>query len=200
MALYSSIVSLLLVVALLWPAAASAHERKLHAGGGLALSGVQRDPYAGSAIGLVGSARYELTDQFLVLAELTAAPYNLVRPAPDPCPEPPAACEPTAYPFRSYGLTATAGLAYTIDVTRLMPYVGVMVGGSRLSAGDTGWKALLGQRAQENRFDFVLALGADYQLSPALALGGGVRLHSAPPGGVTEITQLFFHVQRTFAW
>jgi opacity protein-like surface antigen len=146
-------------------------------GGGLDYLALERPPYQDQAPGLHLGFRYDLNDQFRWLSEVSLASYDLKQPAPSPCPEPPAPCQEQRFPFPVQGLTAYSGLVYVLDVTRLSPYGGLMLGGARLSAGEGRWQALLGQRAQEIRLGVVLALGAEYRLTERWSLGAGWRLH-----------------------
>jgi hypothetical protein len=62
-------------------------------------------------------------------------------------------------------LSGALGAAYTLDVTRLVPYGGVLVGGYRLTGG------------LANALGVQLALGADYQLSRHWAVGLELKWH-----------------------
>jgi hypothetical protein len=62
--------------------------------------------------------------------------------------------------------SGAAGIAYTLDVARAVPYIGVLAGGYRL--GELSSLSPGGQ----------LALGLDYQLERNWAVGAQVRLHT----------------------
>jgi outer membrane protein with beta-barrel domain len=62
--------------------------------------------------------------------------------------------------------SGAAGIAYTIDIARAVPYVGVLAAGYRL--GDVSSFSPGGQ----------LALGLDYQLERNWAIGAQIRLHT----------------------
>jgi hypothetical protein len=64
---------------------------------------------------------------------------------------------------------ATAGIGYVIDVLRLVPYIGVLVGGYSLTGGTLDNPLLLP--------GVELALGLDYQLSRHWAIGLAGRQH-----------------------
>lgn len=66
-------------------------------------------------------------------------------------------------------LTGALGAAYTLDVTRLVPYGGILIGGYRLF-GDVPATGLGVQ----------LAAGLDYEVSPSFGLGLQVRWHEVP--------------------
>jgi len=62
-------------------------------------------------------------------------------------------------------LCGALGAAYTLDVTRVVPYGGVLVGGYRLTGGVA------------NALGAQLALGVDYQLARSWAVGIEVKWH-----------------------
>jgi hypothetical protein len=64
-------------------------------------------------------------------------------------------------------LSGAAGIAYTIDVARAVPYIGILAGGYRL--GDVTQSLSPGGQ---------LALGLDYQLERNWAIGAQLRLHT----------------------
>lgn len=172
---------------LLLSSPAFAEDHPLWLAGGLSLLELERPPYQASATGLQIGLRYTLNDQFWLLSEITSASYSLKQPAPSPCPEPPAPCEETTFPYPVHGLLMATGVVYTLDVTRLTPYGGLMVGASRLAAGEGTWGALQGKKAQEYRLGWALAAGADYHLNEQWAVGVGLRLHEQAKG--TQIQQ-----------
>ena len=178
------------------PAAA---ERDWHAGVGTGYVALTRGAYSGPAIGLEGSLVYGLTDQFNALLEVSASPHLLTAPAPDPCPAAPASCLPLRAPYKFWLLTATTGLAYTLDVGRWVPYAAALVGVSRLSGGDSALSALFAQHGRELKLDAVLGGGLDYQLTKRINLGVAVRVHLSPLNRVsTTITQGYLRAQ--YSW
>lgn len=138
---------------------------------------LERTPYQGSSVSLHAGLRVPLSDQFWWLSELTSAFYTLKRSAPSPCPDPPAPCEETTFPYPIHGLTLATGIVYTLDVTRWTPYGGLMLGASRLAVGEGKIGALQGTKAEEYRLGLVLAAGVDYHWSENWAVGVGWRLH-----------------------
>ena len=64
---------------------------------------------------------------------------------------------------------ADAGVSYVLDVLQWVPYIGVLVGGYELWGSEIGGPKLLPGG--------VLALGLDYRISRALAVGVSVREH-----------------------
>jgi opacity protein-like surface antigen len=189
------------LVALWWLLRASpagAYERQWHAGAGVGLMTFGIGSFSGPSVGLEGSLVYGLTDQFNALLEVTLSPHNLVGPAPDPCPEAPASCEPRRYAHEVMVLTGTTGLAYTLDVARWSPYAGALVGGMRASAGDGNVGALRGVNGEIRRFDLVFAGGLDFQATERWALGLALRFHAAPPGGENQLSTASLRVQYTW--
>jgi opacity protein-like surface antigen len=178
--------------------AAQAQERRLRAGAGVGVFSLKKGPSTGTAIGAEGALAYGLTDQFDLLAEVSYAPYQLRRAAPDPCPAPPAPCEEIKYPYTVSQLTGAVGLTYVLDVSRWAPYGGLLVGGSRLGGGDGALRSIAGDKGRENRFDLILALGLDHPITDRWLVGVAVRYHMAPPGGSTETTQISLRLE--YAW
>jgi hypothetical protein len=85
-----------------------------------------------------------------------------------------------------------AGVVYTLDVLRIVPYGGVLLGGYWLSGGtlDHG-RAELGAQ---------LALGVDYKINLRWSIGVGLREHFfvTDRDAYTTYTQLFGKVE--YAW
>ncbi|RYE94602.1 MAG: hypothetical protein EOO75_01535 [Myxococcales bacterium] len=152
-------------------------EPHLWVGGGPALMVLDRSPYeASTGPGLHLGVRAPLTDQFHLLAELQSGSFSLRRPAPDPCPEPPEPCEAVDFPYSVQVLTGAVGLAYVVDVTRLTPSFGALLGLAQLGAGDSSFRALQGQRAVERHLGLQLAGGLDYRLTERWSVGLALRL------------------------
>ena len=175
---------------------ASAQERGLWGGGGGGLTALERPPYQANSMGIHATLRYVLNDQFWLVAELSSASHAFRRPPPDPCPEPPAPCEDATFPYPVHGLTGAVGAVYTLDVTRLTPYGGLLLGASRLGAGEGRLGALRGEKASEIRLGLVIALGVEYRVAERWSAGGGVRLHEY--GQPLGVTQYLLQVQRRF--
>jgi hypothetical protein len=156
---------------------ARAAERQWHAGldaGYAALFG------GASAGGIGGGAHlaYGLSDAFNALVELDMSRHSSV--------------ETTVW-------SGAAGIAYTFDVARIVPYAGLLVGGYRLAGKvkcvETGCipsvNALGGQ----------VVLGLDYQLDPNWAIGGQLRMHTifaADPVGVLAYDTTFLRAEYTW--
>lgn len=184
------------VALLWWSSPASAEPQQLWVGGGLGQLTLERPPYQSSAAALHVGARYEVNDQFWLLGELTSTSPSLRQPAPSPCPAPPAPCEETTFPYPTHHLLLATGVVYTLDVTRLTPYGGLLLGASRLTAGEGRFGALAGQKGQELRLGLVLAAGADYRLTARWSAGIGLRSHLL--GGGVGATHYLGQVQWRF--
>jgi len=136
---------------------ANAFERQWHVGidGGYAVvleGGV-------SGFGGGGHAAYGLSDSFNAMLELdvTRQPGAAVTIG-------------TGESARLFSLativSGAAGVAYTIDVARAVPYIGLLAAGYRM--GDLSPMSPGGQ----------LALGLDYQLERNWAIGAQLRMHT----------------------
>ena len=136
---------------------ASAFERQWHVGidGGYALI---FDPGV-SGFGGGAHAAYGITDSFNAMMELDVTRH------PDA-----SLTLGTGDNAKTFSLetivSGAAGIAYTIDVARAVPYVGVLAAGYRL--GDLSSFSPGGQ----------LALGLDYQLERNWAIGAQIRMHT----------------------
>lgn len=172
---------------------ALAVERQWQVGGGVGWAHVTRGDYSGSSIGPSLHLSYGLTDMFNVLVETSHVPVVLSGTLPSG--------EHGDLP-RTFALqTAATGLAYTLDVVRIVPYVGALVGGSRMSAGQKTIGAFRGGEGIDYRVDLVLALGADYHVTRELAVGVALRLHEMPGGGDAQsATQAFVRAGYLWGW
>ena len=136
---------------------ARAFERQWHVGidGGYA---VVFDPGV-SGFGGGAHAAYGITDSFNAMLELdvTRHPGAAVTVG--------TGNEARAFSLETIG-SGAAGVAYTIDVARAVPYVGVLAAGYRV--GTLSSFAPGGQ----------LALGLDYQLERNWAIGAQLRMHA----------------------
>ncbi len=160
------------------PAAAdpASDEPRLWLGGGPAVLVVSREGYENTVgPGLHLGARVPLNDQFQLVAGLDAGSFSLRRQAPNPCPDPPAPCEATDFPYRVASATAGIGLRYVLDVTHVRPSFGATLTGARLGAGDSWIQALAGQRAIEQHLGVTLLGNVDYRLTGRLSVGLFVR-------------------------
>ena len=169
-------------------------EPRLWLGAAPAWLTLARSPYeASGAAGLHVGARAPLNDQFHLLVELQTGTFGLRRPAPVPCPEPPAPCAAVDFPYKVQVLAGSVGVSYLVDVTRLTPSFGALFGVSRLGAGDSIWSALQGQRALEQHVGVTLAGGLDYRLAERWSLGLVLRWFLSAG---SELTTVGLQVQR----
>ena len=148
--------SILLVTAgllLLASRRAEAFERQWHAGVDAGYASLFGDHSSGG-IGAGAHLGYGLTDAFNALLEVDYSHH------------------PSAH---SDVWSSGLGVAYTLDVARIVPYAGLLVGGYKLT-GDLSKTAPGGQ----------IALGVDYQIDRHWAAGLQIRMHtifaSAPVG------------------
>jgi len=136
---------------------AKAFERQWHVGGGLgAATFASGDPSLGPALGVFGA--YGLSDMFDARLELTASRHERASG--------------TSVDLYS----ASAGVAYKIDVIEWIPYVGLLLGYYRQAGEDptSGDRGALG---------ISTALGIDYALSRSVGLGLQLRYH----GGLNDV-------------
>ena len=100
----------------------------------------------------------------------------------------------TRHPSQSMTIASGAvGVAYTLDVLRWVPYLGVLGGGYWLGDGATSRTAPGVQ----------LALGVDYQCTRHFALGAQLRLHqvfAAEPLGTTSYATTFARAEWTWGY
>jgi hypothetical protein len=141
---------------------ASAFERQWHAGADVGMatlfSGEGSTYLAGG-----GHLAYGLSDAFNAMLEIDASPHpNLQK---------------TVY---STGL----GVAYTLDVTRWVPYAGLLAGGYQI-VGTSGRSALGAQ----------LAIGIDYQFKRNLAAGLQFRFHEILTGNATAYATTLLRIE-----
>jgi hypothetical protein len=134
------------VTSLLFVADARAFERQWHAGADVGFADLFGD-HGSVGWGAGGHMAYGLNDAFNALLDVTWSHHGDVR---------------------TNVASAALGAAYTLDVTRLVPYGGALVGGYRVS-GDT----------TANVLGLQLVLGADYQWSRQFALGLELRWHQS---------------------
>ena len=141
------------------PAVASAfeHQHRLGVDGGVAFISIDQKPTL--SVGGGGGIHYSygLSDAFNFLAEGAFCPVALQE---DPEPK-----HNRATMIENVG----AGIAYTLDVVRWVPYIGVLVSGFMLHGGSI-------EGARPN-IGATIAAGIDYQATRHLALGVAVRQH-----------------------
>lgn len=181
----AAVASAALVAATLACRDGAALERQHHLGLGGGLSILKVDDKSTTSVGAGGALHYTygLSDAFNLMAEFSSSIVALDErlDTPETPRTRPAAVD-----------TLGAGLAYTIDVTRLVPYIGVLASGSRLSGGTLEKPALpLGVQ---------LAAGVDYPVTSHLTLGFAFRQHLmlTDLGTYPSFTNFFFRVG--FVW
>ncbi len=148
-------------VALAWalPAAAFEHQHHLGADGGLAILVIDQKgtPSIGGGGGL--HYAYGLTDAFNLMVEGAFCPVALE--------ELPGKDVPHNRPTMVTNLGA--GVSYVFDVTRWVPYVGVLATTYWMTGGTVDSPGLAGGAA--------LALGLDYEFTRHFTMGLAVRQH-----------------------
>lgn len=171
---------------------ASAYERQWRAGGGLGYVGFKRGDFTGSSLGAELDLTYGLSDMFNLLAEVSVSPLYLTGPGPSipaaKAGDPPTQGDDVTLPDKYALTTATVGVAYTLDVLRWVPYAGLLVGYGRFSQADGQgtFAAIAGKKGAESRFDTVLAVGLDYQITREWGTGLALRLHAMPGKDETQ--------------
>lgn len=176
----------LAVLALAAPA--SAFERQWHLGGGVGGSLFHFHDQNGGGPTLEGAASYGLTDQLNLLGEATASLVSIKLR------------EDQAHATLDT-LTGDVGLAYTLDVLRVVPYAGVLVGAQYLRAGNDFGGALRGERGAQIALDLGIALGVDYQFTRQLATGLALREHLGVAGrDNTSMTTATLRLQYTWGY
>ena len=150
------------LVVLLASADASAFEHQHHLGvdGGVAFISIDQKPTLSVGGGGGVHYTYGLSDAFNLLVEGAFCPVAL-QEAVDP--DPTKNNRPTM--IENFGV----GVAYTLDVLRWVPYVGVLASGFVLHGGSIDGARFEGGAS--------LAVGLDYQLTRHVALGVAVRQH-----------------------
>jgi hypothetical protein len=155
-------------VSSLLAAQAFAFERQWHAGvdaGSATLSGQD----AKSGFGGGAHAAYGLTDAFNALLEVDA----------------------TRHPGASATVwSAGVGVAYTLDVTRAVPYAGLLVAAYDTTGANAVHFAPGGQ----------LALGLDYQLERNWAIGVQLRAHAIVASPVLTYTTAFLRAENVWGF
>lgn len=154
----------LAVASILWASPREAHaiERQHHVGLDPSLSILKVDDKSTASVGagLGLHYTYGINDQFNVMAEMNVSRVAANQQQDD-------ATSPHTRPADV--AHASAGVGYVIDVLRFVPYLGLLLGGYRLSGG-TLENALLLPGVEA-------AVGLDYQLSRHWAVGLAGRQH-----------------------
>lgn len=165
---------------------AEAFERQWHAGGGLGIRPTSLDGASAQGVAplFVANLTYGLTDAFDAFAEVGLAYPGFSR---------------GVEPARALITTGDLGIVYTLDVLRVVPYLGVFggvhhVGNITLAAPDGTTRSFGG-----TGLDLGAAFGARYQWDRTLAFGADLRFHR--PILLPETTQaLGIFVSAAYTW
>lgn len=179
------LVSVALATAVLVAAkGAHAFERQFHAGGGLGVVEMKRGDFSGPAIGVELDLTYGLSDIFNVMVETSYSPHILtgsVAGKPDDKGNPGPSVN-VRLPGSFHAFSAATGIAYTLDVLRWIPYIGILGGVSYVSGkcDQVTVDLKCTGEVSDVRPEWVLALGLDYQINRSLSAGLALRWHDAP--------------------
>jgi opacity protein-like surface antigen len=132
---------------------AGAFERQFHLGADGGWSAVSWRGAVHGGWGAGAHLTYGLTDAFNAMLELAATDHAVAPGRPD-----------------LVVMSGAAGVAYTLDVLRWVPYGGLLVGGYRFSGAEL--------ERPHAKLGFQVAIGLDYQLSRSWAVGGQVKYHT----------------------
>lgn len=178
-------------VALVAPSA-GAFERQWHAGAGLGVVELSRGDFSGAAVGVELDLTYGLSDVFNAMLEASYSPHVLtgaIAGPPDAKGNPGPSVD-FKLPGKYESFTTVAGIAYTLDVLRWIPYAGILAGTSYVK----------GPTLAEARFDWALALGLDYQVSRPFAVGVALRFHDAPSKASPSTTLFQAWLRAAYTW
>ncbi len=177
---------------------ASAYERQYKLGAGLGYETLKlaaaHDATGGSPA-LEVDLSYGLTDMFNLFAEASAATPSLTREGYS-VPAEKEGAPPTEIPAvtldgRFTALSGHAGVAYTLDVIRWIPYAGVGLGATHLRHAGVA----------KTRASGVAAVGLDYAMTRDLQVGAAVRMVTAPGSSESWTSyQGFLRVGYTWGW
>ena len=163
-------------VVVLGTARAQAFERQWHLGGGLGIATLK-----GSSSGVNPAAgiyaAYGLSDMFDARLELLGSSHNLGG-------------------RRTEVYSASAGIAYKIDIIQWVPYVDLMLG----YYGFAGGPSPLGHSGEPGA---SLGLGLDYSLSRSFAMGAQLRYHAFlrdPPTSLTQAPYFSALLRAEYTW
>jgi len=163
-------------ITLTWGSTSGAFERQWHAGVDLGLASVTWNDQMHGGLGGGLHLAYGLTDSYNALVEVggsTHAPYA-DQPSLDV-------------------MHAATGMAYTLDVTRWVPYMGLLVGGYRFHGAEL--------EDADYRLGFQGAVGVDYRPSRFWALGLQVRYHTFSDDPLsTHYVTTFGRVEMMWGW
>ncbi len=131
--------------------AAHTFEREWHLGAGLGGGMFTGESSGGPAV--AAYAGYGLSDMFDLRAQLLASRHDFGSPQP------------------TWVYSASAGVAYKLDIIRWVPWVDALVGYYRFQGG-----ALPGGR-KPDELGLSVGLGIDYAVSRSFAIGAELRYH-----------------------
>lgn len=178
--------SMVVALAAMAPSVAGAFERQQHLGvhGGLALLSVGgKDSLDVGAGGGIHYA-YGLSDAFNLMIEGSYAQVALQE-----------ATAPKIPPNRPTGITNFGvGASYVLDVTRWVPYGGLLADGFVLTGGNLVKPVVA--------FGLGLALGLDYQATRNVAFGFAFRQHFAFSAfsDYPSYSQFFLRAEYVWGW
>lgn len=174
------IVIALAVVAI--PTRAAAVEREHHLGGDLGGGALVASGHAEPGGAVAVHWAYGLNDMFNLMVEGSTSLMGLGTPQ-----------DPT-HTRPNWAANAGVGVGYVFDVSRWVPYVGVLAGGCVLWGGAVSRAKVLP--------DAVLALGLDYRLTRSFAVGVSFRQHMLVTEMATypSFTQVFARAEYTLGW
>ncbi len=155
---------------------AQAFERQWHLGGGLGIATLKGSKSSvNPAMGLY--AAYGLSDMFDARLELLGSSHVLGT-------------------RRTQILSASAGLAYKIDIIQWVPYVDLLVG----YYGFSGGPSPLGHYGEPGA---SIGGGLDYSFSRSFAMGGQVRYHAFlrhPPQSLSDAPYFSALLRAEYTW
>ena len=148
---------LLLLVVLVFAPRANAFERQWHAGVDAGYAGISWDGAFRSGFGGGVHGAYGLTDAFNLMLEVGGSMHSV--------------CEGCSSLSVLHG---GAGVGYTLDILRWVPYMGLLVGGYRFGG------VTMPEARQDAQFKVGLqgALGMDFRPSRSWAVGVQLRYHT----------------------
>jgi opacity protein-like surface antigen len=150
------------LVALACAPSAAAFERQWHAGGDIGMATLFS---GGGSTGLAGGGHlaYGLSDAFNAMLELDVSRHPSLGE--------------TVY-------SAGLGACYTLDVTRWVPYGGLLAGGYRIVGTPSS-----------SSFGVQIAVGIDYQFKRNLAAGLQLRFHEMLVGDMASYTTTLLRIE-----
>jgi hypothetical protein len=158
------------------------HHVGVDAGGAVLVVNGKSSADVGGGFGL--HYAYGLTDAFNLMAESS---FSLVGFGDQSN----GGMAPSTYP--AWLGNADVGVCYVLDVLQFVPYGGLLAGGYALGGGTMASTRVLP--------GFELALGLDWRLGRAFAVGFAFRQHMVTdPGTYPSFTQFFGRFEYTWGW